>query len=94
MRSIHSDRQYSGQVIDFYPFRESLKSVQPKVTNRVVWGGGIRLDRAEVPFPPSPKVIQAVANWVKEGNRYPEPDCATLKSALSDTEESDDPLGM
>ncbi|NER01682.1 MAG: histidinol-phosphate transaminase [Okeania sp. SIO3C4] len=44
----------------------------------------IYLDRNELPYPPSPKVIQAIADTVSSINRYPDILGGTLRKALAD----------
>ena len=47
------------------------------------WEGGLRLDRGEQPFPPSPKVIDAVRRWAGQANRYPDPGYRELRRKLA-----------
>jgi len=67
---------------DWSPFRASMRDVPAK---RVVedWEGGLRLDRGEHPFPPSPKVIEAVSRWARQANRYPDPGYPELRRKLA-----------
>ena len=44
----------------------------------------IRLDRNEQPFPPSPKVVQALRDAAEQANRYPESFSGTLRRRISD----------
>ena len=44
--------------------------------------GEIRLDRNEQPYPPSPKVIEAIERAAQQANRYPESFSRELRSRL------------
>jgi len=70
-------------VAQFNPFKENIRSLSAKGHRRAQWSSGIRLDRAEAPFPPSPEILGALQIWAAEGNRYPEPDCGTLRQAIA-----------
>lgn len=63
--------------------RKTIANIPPKAAPRAVWAGGVRLDRAETPFPPSKKVADALRDWAAIANRYPEPDCRSLKQAIA-----------
>lgn len=44
----------------------------------------IRLDKGELPYPPSPKVVQAIAEAANQINRYPEVLGGKLRTALAE----------
>ncbi len=54
------------------------KTSSPKKDNT------IRLDKGELPYPPSPQVIQAITNAASEINRYPEVMAASLRKKLAE----------
>lgn len=66
----------------------SIQNLKPK---QVIHRGenAIRLDKGELPYPPSARVIQAIADAASQLNRYPEVLGGTLKKAL--TEYTDHP---
>jgi histidinol-phosphate aminotransferase len=47
-------------------------------------GGWVKLNTNENPYPPSPKVEEAVADEVKKLRYYPEPTCLKLRTAISE----------
>ncbi|MGK7893546.1 MAG: histidinol-phosphate transaminase [Xenococcus sp. (in: cyanobacteria)] len=44
----------------------------------------IRLDKGELPYPPSPKVVQAIAEAANQINRYPDVLGGSLRTALAE----------
>ena len=64
-------------------FNEHIKTLTPK--KAIIRGeNAIRLDKGELPYPPSPKVVQAIAETVNQINRYPDVLGGTLRTALAD----------
>ena len=62
---------------------EHIKTLTPKkAINR--GENAIRLDKGELPYPPSPKVVQAIAETANQINRYPDVLGGTLRTALAD----------
>jgi histidinol-phosphate aminotransferase len=61
----------------------SIPTLKPKqVIDRA--DNAIRLDKGELPYPPSPHVINAIANAARQINRYPEVLSGSLKAVLSE----------
>ena len=62
---------------------EHIKTLTPK---KAITRGenAIRLDKGELPYPPSPKVVQAIAETANQINRYPDVLGGTLRTALAD----------
>lgn len=67
-----------------YHFRENIEQLPPKPAGRAGGDAGLRPDQGEQPFAPSPKVIEAVSQWVRRANRYPDPGQFVLRRALAD----------
>ncbi len=63
--------------------KEHIKALSPK---QALQKGdrAIRLDKGELPYPPSPEVIQAIADAASEINRYPDILGGTLRGALAE----------
>jgi histidinol-phosphate aminotransferase len=62
---------------------DHIKALNPKEV--LLRGeGAIRLDKGELPYPPSPHVIQAIADAASELNRYPDILGGTLRGALAE----------
>ena len=62
---------------------DHIKALNPKEV--LLRGeGAIRLDKGELPYPPSPQVIQAIADAASELNRYPDVLGGTLRGALAE----------
>ncbi len=64
-------------------FNEYIKNLSPK--QAIIRGeNAIRLDKGELPYPPSPKVVQAIAETANQINRYPDVLGGSLRTALAD----------
>ena len=64
-------------------FNEQIKSLTPK--KAIIRGeNAIRLDKGELPYPPSPKVVQAIAEAANQINRYPDVLGGSLRTALAE----------
>ena len=67
-------------------FNEDIKTLTPK--KAIIRGeNAIRLDKGELPYPPSPKVVQAIAETANQINRYPDILGGSLRTALADYSE-------
>lgn len=64
--------------------RESVKNLKPKAPRRKSNEDAIYLDKGELPFPPSPKVCQAISDAISQVNRYPEIMGGELREMLAD----------
>lgn len=61
---------------------EHIKALNPKQT-LLKSENAIRLDKGELPYPPSAKVVQAIADAATQINRYPDVMGGTLREALA-----------
>jgi histidinol-phosphate aminotransferase len=61
---------------------EHIKALNPKQP-LLKSEGAIRLDKGELPYPPSAKVVQAIANCATQINRYPDVMGGSLREALA-----------
>lgn len=66
-----------------YLVNEHIKALNPKkaLPKRE---NAIRLDKGECPYPPSPKVVKAIADAASQINRYPEVMGGSLRRALAE----------
>ena len=62
--------------------KENIKALNPKQT-LYKSEDAIRLDKGELPYPPSPDVIKAICDAASEINRYPDILGGTLREALA-----------
>ena len=64
-------------------FNKQIKTLAPK---KAITRGenAIRLDKGELPYPPSPKVVQAISETANQINRYPDVLGGSLRSALAE----------
>lgn len=62
---------------------EQIKTLPPKEGRLSITTDGIYLDKGELPYPPSPGVIQAITQAASTVNRYPEILGGALRSALA-----------
>jgi histidinol-phosphate aminotransferase len=62
---------------------EHIRSLPAKVPGQPKSKDMIRLDLGEVPYPPSPRVVQAIVAAATEMNRYPEMSATPLRAALA-----------
>lgn len=62
---------------------EHIKNLSPKSAGVVRSEKAIRLDKGELPFPPSPRVIKAISEAAATINRYPEILGGSLRAALA-----------
>ncbi len=65
---------WSGRVRDMIPY---VPGEQPRDRKF------IKLNTNENPYPPSPRVAQAVADAVADLRRYPDPECVALRQAVA-----------
>lgn len=63
---------------------EYVRNLNFKGTGLPKADGAIRLDKGELPYPPSPHVIKAIADAAAEVNRYPELLGGVLRNALAE----------
>ncbi|GAA6619937.1 histidinol-phosphate transaminase [Scytonema sp. NUACC26] len=66
-----------------YLINEHIKGIGQKEPRLAKGNDAIRLDKGELPYPPSPYVIEAIADALKTINRYPEILGGTLREALA-----------
>ena len=62
---------------------EHIKGLKPRLSDPSRNNNNIYLDRNESPYPPSPKVIKAIADTASTINRYPEMLGGSLRKALA-----------
>ena len=62
---------------------EHILALAPKMPNWPRSADAIRLDLGEMPYPPSPRVVQAVGEAASMMNRYPDVAAATVREALA-----------
>ncbi|MBT9314307.1 histidinol-phosphate transaminase [Leptothoe spongobia] len=60
-----------------------IKELMPRVAASSRSGPGIYLDCNELPYPPSPKVVQAIVEAIPRLNRYPDTLGGSLRKALA-----------
>lgn len=65
-----------------YLLNEHIKTLTSKKAPRK-GGNAIRLDKGELPYPPSDQVVKAITNAASEINRYPEILGGSLRKALA-----------
>lgn len=63
---------------------ESVRNLSAKGAGLPKGKNAIRLDKGELPYPPSPHVIKAIADAAAEVNRYPELLGGVLRNALAE----------
>ena len=64
-------------------FNEHIKNLTPK--KAIIRGeNSLRLDKGELPYPPSPKVVRAIAEAANQINRYPDVLGGNLRTALAE----------
>lgn len=62
---------------------EHIRALPAKAPGQPKSKDMIRLDLGEVPYPPSPRVVQAIVAAATEMNRYPEMSATPLRAALA-----------
>ena len=67
-----------------YLVNQYIKALTPRIADTERNDRAIYLDRNELPYPPSPHVIQTITDTVSTVNRYPETLGGSLRSALAD----------
>ncbi|MGB5634948.1 MAG: histidinol-phosphate transaminase [Waterburya sp.] len=67
-----------------YLINQHIKALKPRVADPARNNHVIYLDRNELPFPPSPRVIQAIMDTASTINRYPDTLGGSLRKALAD----------
>lgn len=67
-----------------YLINQHIKDLKPRVADGARNNRVIYLDRNELPLPPSPRVIQAIADAASTVNRYPDTLGEPLRKALAD----------
>lgn len=63
---------------------EQFKCLEPKAAGPKKGSGAIRLDKGELPYPPSPQVSQALNQAIASLNRYPEVMGGELRAAIAE----------
>lgn len=63
---------------------QHIKDLKPRVANTPRKENSIYLDRNELPYPPSPSVIQAITDSTLTLNRYPDTLGGSLRKSLAD----------
>jgi histidinol-phosphate aminotransferase len=63
--------------------RPSLASAPPYVPGEQITGMNVKLNTNESPYPPSPRVAEAIAAAAARLNRYPRPDADAARFALA-----------
>ncbi len=66
-----------------YLVNEHVKGLSPKGAGAVKSEKAIRLDKGELPFPPSPRVVKAISDAAATINRYPEVLGGSLREAIA-----------
>lgn len=67
-----------------YLVNQHIKALKPRVADAIRNDRVIYLDRNELPYPPSDRVIQAIADTASTVNRYPDTLGGSLRKALAD----------
>ena len=63
---------------------DHIKALAPKPALPTKGNQAISLDKGELPYPPSPRVVEAIANAAKTVNRYPDVLGGSLRGALAE----------